>query len=94
MSKPAAELFDAYRDRSTELLYEWNRDWERKHGNKFYATPNGHETYKFQIGQTVTATGKGTIKAGVSFKIEQRMKDNGFCQYYGAGMWHRQNDIA
>lgn len=90
----AKALFDSYRDRSTARLAAWNLEWELKYGDKFYPTPSGKQTYQFAVGQTVQTTGTGTIKAGLSFVIEQRQKDNGFCHYYGLGTWHRQQDLT
>lgn len=82
-------LFDMYRERSAARL-----KYQSENGLlQLPPTPKGKEMYAFRVGQTVTASGKGAIRAGVRFKIEQREKVNGFCRYYGAGMWHRSGDI-
>ena len=56
--------------------------------------PLGHESYCFAINQVVTSTGKGRLKPGVSVKITDRRELNGYCQYFGNGVWHQQNDLT
>ena len=88
------DLFNSYRERSTAALVAWNLEWTLKYGDKFYPTPSGKQVFAHDVGDTVTTTGTGTIKAGIPFVIEQRQKDNGFCNYYGLGTWHRQQDVT
>lgn len=55
--------------------------------------PGGKQVYLYRVGQVVTASGAGAVKAGVKFAIEKRHKVNGYCRYYGAGLWHKHGDF-
>jgi hypothetical protein len=84
-----ARLFEAYGYRNAakvKAVAYWidNTDLE---------TPAGNETVIFKVGQTVVATGQGTIKAGVILTVEAVQKVNGFCQYYAGGAWNKQQDL-
>lgn len=61
--------------------------------NLEHGTPYRNKSASFCIGQSVTSNGKGAMKAGVTFKIEDVNTINGFSRYYGAGMWHLESDI-
>lgn len=57
-------------------------------------TPSGKENFIFEVGQKVEASGEGTIKAGTKLEVKDRQMNNGFCQYYAAGVWHLQQDLV
>lgn len=80
-------IWNAYKDRSTQLT---KRTAKRIH---LQPTPNGHQVYRFEVGQSVRSLANDVCKQGTTFKVTLRIKDNGFCRYYGAGLWHRQQDI-
>lgn len=54
---------------------------------------SGSEKLLFKIGDKVASTGKGAIKEGVIFTIEDTDLVNGYARYYGCGMWHLQQDV-
>lgn len=57
-------------------------------------TPQGTDKLLHEVGDTVTATGCGGYNKGYQFKLSiARINQNGFAEYYGAGMWHRQKDV-
>lgn len=53
---------------------------------------HGDEKFDFIVGQTVLATGSGQMKAEI--EITDRFEENGFCKYFGNGMWHHQRDLT
>jgi len=85
--KTLSDALESLRERSTDKT-----QWEAQFIN-LPSAKNCKQVYKFAIGESVVATGKGAIKAGVKFSITQRHKVNGYCQYYGAGVWNKQDDI-
>jgi hypothetical protein len=87
----AQSLFNSYRDHSTFKL------WEKANFGAYRnlpKTPEGKEKRAHQDGDKVCATGRGGLKQGVTFVIEDSRATHGFWHYYGAGMWHRSQDIA
>lgn len=85
----AEDLFNRYRQRSTELLKK-----QCEAGlMEIPAAPSGNGRYQFEVGQTVQCTETGSIKPGVKFVLEDRHIQNGWPWYYGAGLWHRDKDL-
>jgi len=82
------EVFDAFREASTK------RTKERYADMPLPIARRGKEFYQFTVGQTVTTTGAGPMVAGCKVIISQRMKNNGYCQYFASGLWHKQGDLA
>ncbi len=89
-SKNVAQLWEAYGYRNalrTKMVGE-NID------SLDLETPAGKEDFIFEVGQAVLASGEGTIKAGTKLEVKDRQMNNGFCQYYAAGVWHLQQDLV
>lgn len=86
----AQDLFNSYRDHATVTL------WERANFGIYRnlpKTPKGKEKYRHAVGETVVATGVGGLRRDVQFAITDRSTTHGFVHYYGAGMWHRSQDV-
>lgn len=86
----AQTLINSYRDRSTLLLWEQANFGKLRNLPK---TPEGKEKYRHEVGATVLASGQGGLRRGVEFTVEDRSTTHGFVHYYGAGMWHRSQDV-
>ena len=86
----ASALIDSYRDKSTLDL------WVKANFGAYRnlpKTPKGKEKYRHVVGETVVATGVGGLRRGVEFVIGSKGTTHGFVHYYGAGMWHRSQDV-
>ncbi len=56
--------------------------------------PRGHQTQKFKIGQTVSASGLGSLKIGTRITITDCYEEHGYWYYTGKnGQVHREKDL-
>jgi hypothetical protein len=56
--------------------------------------PRGHQTQKFKIGQTVFASGVGSLKRGTKITITDCYEQHGYWYYVGENdQVHREKDL-
>jgi hypothetical protein len=44
-------------------------------------TPSGKQSYAYEVGDSVRATGKGPRVAGIAGTVADRYRENGYCYY-------------
>lgn len=78
------------------MIYENNSKSIKENASKMVICDGicADEKFVFEKGQTVYATGSGQIRAGVEIVIVGRFSKNGFCKYFGNGIWHSQADLT
>ena len=58
------------------------------------AIKRGNEKQMYNIGDKVITNGRGTIKAGYGYIIQDIMENgNGYYSYYFGNMWHKLGDF-
>lgn len=89
-NNPAMNSFwQAYSDRSTRLAARIAEDFD----DEVLEVKPGHDVLAMQVGQQVTSTGLGAVKAGAVGVIAARQIVNGHARYLVFGQWLTTQDV-